>query len=145
MSGPFLYDEDPAPLHTGTPRARKGWLIGGLVGVPLVAVGMVAALYLVQGSPEEQATQVTGVFLAALAAGDSETAYQLLCEDERARLDVDGLDEEYLRPGAAEVIGVEDDATEGARIQEVTVRWEDGATAQLEVVREDGPRICGID
>ncbi|MGY1914056.1 Rv0361 family membrane protein [Blastococcus sp. SYSU DS0973] len=143
--GPFLYDDGPAPLHTGMPRRRQGWLIAGILGVVLMAGGMVAGLYVVRGSPADQATEVTQVFLAALDAGDTETSYQLLCGDERSRLDVTGMEAEYLRPGSAEVADVRDDPVEGARIQRVTVRWEDGASAELAVVNEDGPRICGID
>jgi hypothetical protein len=142
--GPFLYDDDPAPLHTGTPRRRQGWLIAGILGIVLLAGGMVAGLYVVRGSPADQSTEVTQVFYAALAAGDTETAYALLCEEERARLDVTGMETEYLRPGQAEVAEVRDDPVEGARVQQVTVRWEDGGSAQLAVVNEDGPRICGI-
>ena len=51
---------------------------------------------------------------------------------------------EYLRPGSAEVAGVVDDPVEGATVQQVTVRWEDGATAELAVINENGPRVCGI-
>ncbi|MGY2067821.1 Rv0361 family membrane protein [Blastococcus sp. SYSU DS0619] len=142
--GPFLYDDGPAPLHTGTPRRRQGWLIAGILGVALLAGGMVAGLYLVRGSPADQSTEVTQVFLAALAAGDTETSYQLLCAEERQRLDVTGMEAEYLRPGSAEVAEVQADPVEGATIQQVTVRWEDGASAELAVVNEDGPRICGI-
>ena len=145
MSGPFLYDEGPAPLHTGTPRSYQGWLIGGVVGIALLAGGMVGALYLVQGSPADQATEATGVFFAALAAGDTETAHELLCEEERNRLDPGGMAQEYLRPGTAEVFAVGDDDVAGAQIQQVTVRWDDGRTAQVAVVNEDGPRVCGID
>ena len=47
---------------------------------------MVAALFLVKGSPEEQAQEVAGVFLAALEQDDTETAHQLLCQAERANL-----------------------------------------------------------
>ncbi|MGY1837462.1 hypothetical protein ACI79P_20440 [Blastococcus sp. SYSU DS0510] len=142
--GPFLYDDDPAPLHTGTPRRRQGWLIAGILGVVLLAGGMVAGLYVVRGSPADQSAEVTQVFYAALAAGDTETAYALLCEEEQARLDATGMETEYLRPGSAEVAGVRDDPVEGARVQQVTVRWGDGGSAQLAVVNEDGPRICGI-
>ncbi|MDK3258680.1 hypothetical protein [Blastococcus capsensis] len=143
--GPFLYDEGPAPLHTGTPRSYQGWLIGGVVGITLLAGGMVGALYLVQGSPAEQATEVSEVFFTALAAGDAETAHQLLCEAERDRLDVAGMEQEYLRPGGAQVGSVADDDLAGAQVQQVTVRWDDGATARVSVVNEDGPRVCGID
>ena len=68
-TGPFLYDDEPAPLHTGTPRRRPGLVIGLLLGTVLVAVGMVAALYLVRGSPAEQSEEAVGVFLAALDRG----------------------------------------------------------------------------
>ncbi|CCG02547.1 hypothetical protein [Blastococcus saxobsidens] len=143
--GPFLYDEGPAPLHTGTPRSYQGWLIGVVVGITLLAGGMVGALYLVRGSPAKQAIEVTEVFFTALAAGDMETAHQLLCEEQRDRLDVAGMEQEYLRPGVAEVASVADDDVTGAQVQQVTVRWDDGATAQVSVVNEDGPRVCGID
>jgi hypothetical protein len=143
MSGPFLYDDDPAPLHTGSPRGYQGWLIGGVVAVALLAGGMVGALYLVKGSPAEQATEATGVFLAALANGDTETAHQLLCEEERDRLEPEAVEDEYLRSRTSEIVGVGDSAA-GARVQQVIVRWDDGDTARLAVVNEDGPRICGI-
>ncbi|SEL73932.1 hypothetical protein SAMN04515665_11826 [Blastococcus sp. DSM 46786] len=142
--GPFLYDDGPAPLHTGAPRNRQGWLIGLLVGTVVLAFAMVGVLYLVRGAPADQAEEVTGVFLAALADGDTETAYGLLCEEEQARLNVTGMEDEYLRPGAAEVAEVQDDAREGARVQQVTVRWEGGGSVRLAVVNEDGPRVCGI-
>ena len=86
-TGPFLYDDGPPPLHTGTPRRRPWLVIGLLLGTVLVAVGMVAALYLVRGSPAEQSEEAVGVFLAALDQGDGETAHALLCAEVRDRTD----------------------------------------------------------
>src|SRR4051794_9762829 len=96
MTGPFLYDDDPAPLHTGTPR-RSGKLLVLVFGATVVAaVLMVLLLPLIKGSAEDQAREVTGVFLAALDKGDTETAYGLLCEDERARIAPGDVAAEYL-------------------------------------------------
>jgi hypothetical protein len=140
MSGPYLYDDDPAPLHTGTPRRRQGLLLALLAGTVLVAVGMVAALFLVKGSPEEQAQEVAGVFLTALEQGDVETAYQLLCQAERAQLPPEGVVATYLAETPGRVVRAEV-AGEGAlRVQ---IRWADDATAEWTVVSESGPRVCG--
>ena len=138
--GPYLYDDDPAPLHTGTPRGRQGLLLALLAGTVLVAVGMVAALFLVKGSPEEQAQEVAGVFLTALEQGDVETAYQLLCEDERAALPPEGLVSTYLAETPGRVVGAEAAGEGELRVQ---VRWADGRTAEWTVIGADGPRICG--
>ena len=89
--GPLLYDEGPEALHTGTPRRRRGLLTAVLVGTVAVALAMVVLLPLVTGSAQKQATQVTTVFLRALAAGDTETAYGLLCDTERQRLAPDRI------------------------------------------------------
>ena len=140
MTGPYLYDDDPAPLHTGTPRRRQGLLIAILAGTVLVAVGMVAALFLVKGSPEEQAQEVAGVFLAALEQDDVDTAYALLCEAERANLSPAGVAPAYLDELPGEVVG-SDAAREGQL--RVEVRWAGGSRSQWIVVGEDGPRICG--
>ncbi len=144
-AGPFLYDDDPAPLHTGTPRSSQAWLIGGLIGVLLLAVGMVAGILLIKGTADEQATEVTGVFLAALADDDLETSYGLLCEDERARLAPDEVAGEYLGAGTGEVVGARSHPVEGAELQLVEVRWADGRTSRFSVISEDGARICGTD
>jgi hypothetical protein len=140
MTGPYLYDDDPAPLHTGTPRRRQGLLIAILAGTALVAVGMVAALFLVKGSPEEQAQEVAGVFLAALEQGDDETAHQLLCQAERANLRPASVAPTYLAATPGRVLG--SDAAGDGRLR-VQVRWADGSTAEWTVLSEDGPRICG--
>jgi hypothetical protein len=138
--GPFLYDEDPAPLHTGTPRSRQGLLIALLAGTVLVAVAMVAALFLVKGAPDEQAEEVAGVFLQALEQGDHETAHQLLCQGERANIPVEGVRSTYLAETPGQVVGTEAAGDGALRVQ---VRWADGRTSEWTVVGEDGPRVCG--
>jgi len=139
-TGPFLYDDGPAPLHTGTPRSATGplfWIFGGTVAF---AVLMVVLLTVVRGSEEEQAQEVAGVFLAALAADDTETAHQLLCQKERLRLTPEEVAGAYLGDGAGEVGATRED-DDGARL--VTVEWSDGTTSELTVIGEDGPRVCG--
>lgn len=140
MTGPYLYDDDPAPLHTGTPRRRQGLLIAILAGTVLVAVGMVAALFLVKGSPEEQAQEVAGVFLAALEQGDDDTAYQLLCQAERANLSPASVGPAYLAAAPGRVMG--SDAAGDGQLR-VQLRWADGGTTEWTVISEDGPRVCG--
>jgi hypothetical protein len=140
MTGPYLYDDDPAPLHTGTPRRRNGLLLALLAGTVLVAVGMVAALFLVKGSPEEQAQEVAGVFLAALEQGDDETAHQLLCQAERANLSPTSVGPTYLAETPGRVVGSA--AAQDGKLR-VEVRWADGRTTAWTVITEDGPRICG--
>jgi hypothetical protein len=139
-NGPYLYDDDPAPLHTGTPRRRQGLLIAILAGTVLVAVGMVAALFLVKGSPEEQAEQVAGVFLSALQQGDTDTAHQLLCQAERANLSPASIPPTYLAETPGRVVGAEATGNGQLRVQ---VRWADDTTAEWTVISESGPRVCG--
>jgi hypothetical protein len=143
MTGPFLYDDDPAPLHTGTPRRRHGLLLALLAGTVLVAVGMVAALYLVRGSPDEQAREVVGVFLAALEQDDTETAHGLLCEAERARLQPGDVAGEYLGAAPGAIVGTEKAELDGGAVQAVQVRWDDGVESELVVLSESGPHVCG--
>ena len=142
--GPFLYDDDPAPLHTGTPRSRQGWIVGGILGIVLLAGAMVGFLYLLDGSPAQQAAQATEVFLASASDGDTATAHQMLCEDERARLEPGDVAGEYLGALPGEIGEAHDDEAEGAVVQDVPVRWADGTTTEFRVVNEDGPRICGL-
>ncbi|MCA0143855.1 hypothetical protein [Blastococcus sp. LR1] len=142
--GPFLYDDDPAPLHTGTPRSGKTWIVAGIVGITLLAAAMVGFLYLLKGSPAEQATQAAEVFVASISDGDTETAYAMLCQDERDRLQPDEVVGSYLDAVDGDVGRVRDDASEGAAVQVVSVSADDGATTELRVMNEDGPRICGI-
>jgi hypothetical protein len=143
MSGPYLYDEGPEPLHTGTPKNRNGLILGVFGGTAVLAVAMVFALPLVKGGGDEQAREVTGVFLAALEAGDTETAGDLLCEAERDAGDVTDVLPTYEHPGTGEVVGVAEGRLGDQDSREVRVRWDDGEEATLTVVLEQGPRICG--
>ena len=141
--GPYLYDDGPAPLHTGTPRAARGLILAILGGTVAVAVGMAVGLPLVKGTPAEQARQVTGVFLQALAQDDVETAHQLLCSDERARLAPGDVAGQYAPGGDGEVGDVTAGERDGDPVQLVEVAWADGSRSTLTVVGEDGPRVCG--
>lgn len=141
--GPYLYDDDPAPMHTGTPRPARALILAVIGGTVAVAVGMAVGLPLVKGSPEEQAREVTGVFLAALAQDDVETAYGLLCQEERTRVAPQALPTEYAPGGAGEVTGTIADQVDGAPVQRVEVTWSDGSTSVLTVVSEQGARVCG--
>ena len=143
-TGPFLYDDEPAPLHTGTPRRRNGLIVVGLVATVLVAVGMVLALYLVRGSPAEQSEEAVGVFLSALDRDDAETVVGLLCQDVRATVDGGEIPDEYRQPGPGQVVGSSEIEVDGTPAYEVEVRWSDGVTSRLAVVNESGPRVCGI-
>ena len=127
-TGPFLYDDDPAPLHTGTPRRRQGCSSWSSAAPSLVAVLMVGAPAVVKGSPEEQAREVAGVFLAALDKGDIETAYGLLCEDERAATSPDEVGRRYLGPadGAGRSWAWRRPRSTATRRRRCTVDWADG-------------------
>ena len=98
---------------------------------------------LIKGSPSEQAQQAVGVFLASLAAGDTQTAHELLCEAERARIPEAGVAPEYGVRGKGQVTGSQEVVSHGRQVQQVDVRYSDGTTSVLVVVLEDGPRICG--
>jgi hypothetical protein len=139
-TGPYLYDDEPEPLHTGAPRNRDRQLVAVLLATALVAVGTVVVLFLVRGSPAEQSEEAVGVFLAALAADDTETAHQLLCETERARIGEDEVAGAYLGTTPGEVTGSSDAGIE----QVVEVRWADDATSRFAVISEGGARICGF-
>jgi hypothetical protein len=139
-SGPFLYDDDPAPLHTGTPRRRPALLLAIFGGTAAFAVLMVVLMTVVRGSGEEQAQEVAGVFLKALAQDDTQTAHELLCQEERVRLSPEELAGAYLREGTPELGPVRDNGD--ARL--VPVQWSDGTTTELTVVGENGPRVCGV-
>ncbi|MCW2635797.1 MAG: hypothetical protein JWQ99_2164 [Blastococcus sp.] len=145
MSGPFLYDDDPAPLHTGTPRRRGGLLLAIFGGTVVAAVLMVFALPLINGTAEEQARESAGVFVAALEKGDIETAHGLLCEGERGHLGPDDVAAAYLVGDGGQVVGAEEADVDGTSVQKVRVSWNDGSGSTLTVVREDGPRVCGIN
>ena len=142
-SGPYLYDDDPAPLHTGTPRPARALILAVIGGTVAVAVGMAVGLPLVKGSPEEQAREVSGVFLAALAQDDVETAYSLLCAEERARVAPEAVATEYAAGGTGRIAGTIADELDGEPVQRVEVVWSDGSTSVLTVVSEQGARVCG--
>ncbi|MBN1092109.1 hypothetical protein JKP75_05740 [Blastococcus sp. TML/M2B] len=139
-TGPFLYDEGPAPLHTGVPQRSGKLLVLIMGGTVLVALLVVVLAYLIRGSGSDQATEVSGVFLTALAAGDTETAHALLCEEERARLEPTEVADAYLGQGEPELGEVRRDGD--ARV--VPVRWSGGGSAELTVIGQDGLRICGV-
>jgi hypothetical protein len=143
-TGPFLYDDDPAPLHTGTPRRRNGLIVAVLLGTVLVAVGMVAALFLVRGAPADQSEEAVGVFLSALERGDGETAHGLLCTDVRAEVDAGEVPPEYRQPGPGRVVGSEESQVDGALVYRVEVRWAGDDSTFFTVVNEDGPHLCGM-
>jgi hypothetical protein len=145
MTGPFLYDDNPEPLHTGAPR-RSGKLLALIFGATvLIGILMAVVLPLVKGSAEDQAREVTGVFLAALDKGDTDMAHQLLCNDERARLDPDEVSAEYVAgDGLGRVAAVEESRLDGKPSQDVDVEWPGGGTATFVVVNSQGLRICGV-
>jgi hypothetical protein len=144
MNGPFLYDEGPEPLHTGTPR-RSGKLLVLIFGATaLLAVLSVVLLPLVKGSAGAQSREVVQVFLAALHKGDDETAYQLLCRQQQGDLSPGDVGGRYLGTGTGSVVGTSDASLHGAPAQDVQVEWDDGARTTLTVVNVDGPHICGV-
>lgn len=140
--GPYLYEEGPEPLHTGVPRRRRGLLTALLVGIVAVALLMVVLLPLVSGSAGDQAKQVTTVFLRALAAKDTETAYGLLCDSERQRLAADKIAAAYLGPTPGTVGAATEVKQGGTTTEEVDVRWSDGSGSRYTLVNQSGPRIC---
>jgi hypothetical protein len=145
-TGPFLYDDDPAPLHTGVPRQRKGLLVALLGSTVLIAVLMVGGILFFKGSGEEQSREVATVFTAALSQGDVETAYDLLCDDERARVLPADLAGAYGERGTPTVVGARESEHDDAPAYLVDVRWEEGAataTTQLLLVPEGGTKVCG--
>jgi hypothetical protein len=143
-TGPFLYDDDPAPLHTGTPRRSGKLLVAIFGGTAVVAVLMVAALPLVKGTGAEQARESVGVFLAALEQGDTTTAHQLLCAEERGRVTEADVAATYVGGERGRVTGVEGAAVDGETVQQVRIAWDDGSFTTVDVINEEGPRVCGI-
>jgi len=144
-TGPYLYDDGPAPLHTGTPRSRNGLIIGLLVGTVVAALAMVGAMILVSGTSSDQAENTASVFAQAVTADDSETAYGLLCDDERARLSPAQTMTTYAHAGTPKVTGSREAGSDARRL--VSVRWSGaggGATTHLVVVPEGGGKVCGL-
>lgn len=147
MSEPYLYDDDPQPLHAGAGRSRKGLLLAIGGGTVVVAVAAVFSLNALQGSPEEQVEQVADVFTRALVAGDEETAWGLLCDAEQDRIDASQVATDYLRAGTPQVGTATEAELDGVQARTVTVRWDDdGAvtTTELTLVAEDGPKVCAV-
>ena len=142
-TGPFLYDDGPEPLHTGTPRRRPVLLLALFGGTTILAILMVLALPLINGSPAEQAKQAVGVFLTALEHGDTTTAYQLMCAKEQARLTAADVPGAYTGSATGTVTGAADDPD--GTTQQVSVRWSDGSTTRIAVVSEDGAHVCGTN
>ena len=140
MTGPYLYDDDPEPLHTAVPRARNGQLTALLLATVVLALAAVVGLFVVRGSPAEQSEEAVGVFLAALAANDTETAHQLLCATERERVAEQEVAGEYLGATPGQVVG----SSDAGKKQVVEVRWADGADSAFTVISENGARICGL-
>lgn len=138
--GPFLYDEGPAPLHTGPPRRSGKILVLIFGGTVVFAVLMVVLTLVLKGTASDQAKEVSGVFLAALAADDTETAYGLLCQDERIRLSPEEVAGEYLEGGQPGLGTVRKDGD--TRL--VPVEWSGGTASELTVVGEDGLKVCGV-
>lgn len=143
MSGPYLYDDEPERLHTAEPRKRNGQLIALLVATVLLALAAVVGLFVVRGSPAEQSEEAVGVFLAALADGDDETAHGLLCAGVRAGTSPGEVPPEYRLPLPARVLGSTETEAGGAPAYDVEIRWADGATTSVTVVNENGPHLCG--
>ena len=144
--GPFLYDDDPAPLHTGTPRNRNGTIIALLSVTVLIAVLMVGGMVFFKGTASDQAEEVAGVFTRALAAGDTETAYGLICASERGRITPDQLAGDYLQPGTPTITGSRGTRIDDEPVRYVQVRWDDAGTirtTELTVVPEGGTEVCG--
>jgi len=142
-NGPYLYDDGPAPLHTGTPRRRSGLLLALFGGTTLLAVLLVLFTPLVKGSQEQQARDSVGVFLKALAQGDTTTADEMLCASEHARLRPDQIAGDYLGSGTGQILRVDRAEVGGSTVAQVAVRWSDGATTRITVVGENGPHVCG--
>jgi hypothetical protein len=142
-TGPFLYDDGPEPLHTGTPRRRPALLLALFGGTTILAILMVLALPLINGSPADQAKQTVGVFLTALRRGDTTTAHQLMCARERSRLQAADVPGAYTGSATGTVTGVSDDPD--GKTQQVSVSWSDGSTSRIAVVPEGGAHVCGID
>jgi hypothetical protein len=84
------------------------------------------------------------VFVAALAAGDDETASGLLCEElsPTPEAGVEAL--EPYRASAGGTVGApQEEQTDDGLIMVVPVRSDAGAT-ELLLVPEGGPKVCGL-
>jgi type II secretory pathway pseudopilin PulG len=142
-TGPYLYDDTPEALHTGTPRRRRGLLTAIFLGAAILAILAAVLLPVLTGSAADKAKEVTGVFLKALAARDTETAYGLLCEREQERLTAAEVGHAYLGATPGTVGSAAETQRNGTPIETVDVRWADGSTSRYTLVNESGPHICG--
>jgi hypothetical protein len=140
--GPLLYDEGPENLHTGKGRSRRGLLAAIGIGTVALALVVGALLPFLTGSATGQAEQVTGVFLKALAAKDTETADGLLCDSERQRLSAGQIAGAYLGATPGKVVGSAEVKKNGTTTETVDVRWTDGTTSRYTLVNQSGPKIC---
>jgi hypothetical protein len=143
--GPFLYDEGPEALHTGTPRRSGKYLVLIFGATVLLAVLSVVLLPILKGSAGDQSREAVQVFLAALHKGDTETAYQLLCEKERAAVSPDDVAARYVvGDGPGKVVGTSDATADGAPAQRVRVEWPDRSLSRFTVINSEGPHVCGV-
>jgi len=144
-TGPFLYDEGPEPLHTGSPRRSGKYLVLIFGATILLAVLAVVILPLVKGSAGDQSRQAVQVFLAALSKNDTETAYDLLCDQERAAVKPADVAARYVVGGGpGKVVGASEAQAGGAPAENVRVRWADGSLSRFTVVNSNGPHVCGV-
>ena len=105
-----------------------------------------ATSFLLTAAATREAIEPAG-FRTIAWQDDTETAYNLLCVDERARLKPGAVAAEYLRSGTPQVGSAADADREGRPVQRVEVRWIDGGAVTstvLTVVNEDGAHVCGI-
>ena len=143
-SGPYLYDDEPERLHTGAPRARNWSIVALLLLTVLLAIGTVAGMYVFRGSPADEAEERAGVFVAALAADDVETASGLLCEEGREGRTLEEAVEPYAAVAGGTVGRATEEQVDGGPVQVVPVRLADGSDAELLLVPEGGPKVCGL-
>jgi hypothetical protein len=141
--GPYLYDDGPSSLHTGTPRRRRGLLLALFGATIVVAVLMVVTLPLIKGTPAKQARDTVGVFLRALAAHDSTTTHQMLCTAEQTRVPAADVAGTYGGALPGRVVGSTESRNGGTTVERVDVRWADGHTTRISVIGENGPHLCG--
>jgi hypothetical protein len=143
-NGPYLYDDDPTPLHTGAPRGRNWSIVVVLALTVLAAVGTVVGMYVFRGSPADESEERARVFVAALGADDLETASALLCQEQRDGRSADEALEPYRAAAGGTVGEARAGEVDGGPAQLVPVRSADGTTTHLVLVPEGGPRVCGV-
>ena len=141
-NGPYLYDDNPEPLHTGTPHSRNWSIVVLLVLTVLLAVGTVVGIFVFRGSPADEAQERAHVFLAALTADDTETASALLCEKAReGKTDVQALEPYTALSGGTDGTARQAEV-DGKPVVMVPVEGAGGS--ELVLVPEGGPKVCGL-